>query len=141
MADSNDSGFLRGDKTDGKYGPLVVQGPGGASLSGGLTDAQLRAAPVPVTAAPPVNGTATLANVATSTTSATLLAASATRKGATIYNDSLVVMYVKFGATASATSFTVAMAAGSYYEVPAWYTGIIDGILASSTGNARITSG
>lgn len=83
--------------------------------------------------------TATLTNVSTSGTSATLLAAAALRIGATIYNDSSVVMYVKFGTTASATSFTIAMAAGSYYEVPYGYTGRIDGILASSTGTARVT--
>lgn len=86
-------------------------------------------------------GTATLSNVSTSGTSATLLSANARRLGATIYNDSSVVLYVKFGTTASSTSFTVAMAAGAYYEIPigAVYTGRIDGILASSTGTARVT--
>lgn len=82
--------------------------------------------------------TATLANVSTSGTSATLIASNVLRIGATIYNDSSVVLYVKFGTTASATSFVVAMAAASYYEVPNGYTGRIDGILASSTGTARV---
>lgn len=82
--------------------------------------------------------TATMANVSTSTASATLIASNALRIGATIYNDAAVVLYVKFGSTASATSFVVAMAAASYYEVPAGYTGIITGITASSTGTARV---
>jgi hypothetical protein len=59
-----------------------------------------------------------------------------------IYNDSLVVMYVKFGTTASATSFTYYLAAGATLELPSspgLYTGRIDGILASSTGTARVT--
>ena len=90
----------------------------------------------------PTAATATLSNVATSNASATLLASNAARKGAVIYNDSLVVMYVKFGTTASATSFTYYLAAGATLELPSspgLYTGRIDGILASSTGTARVT--
>lgn len=83
--------------------------------------------------------TATLSNVSTSTASATLIAANTARVAAQIYNDAAAVLYVKFGATASATSFTVPLAANSYYEVPGGYTGIIDGILASGTGTSRAT--
>lgn len=83
--------------------------------------------------------TSALANVATSTTSATLLAANANRLGAMIHNDSTRNLYVKFGTTASNTSFTVLMPANSYYEVPFGYTGRIDGILASQSGTARVT--
>jgi hypothetical protein len=78
------------------------------------------------------------ANVGSSATNVTLLASNAARKGASIMNDSTEVLYVKFGATASATSFHVKMAAGSYLEVPFGYTGIIDGIWASANGNARV---
>jgi hypothetical protein len=90
----------------------------------------------------PNSATATLSNVATSNVNATLLASNTARKGAVIYNDSLVVMYVKFGTTASSTSFTYYLAAGATLELPTspgLYTGRIDGILASSTGNARVT--
>jgi hypothetical protein len=83
--------------------------------------------------------TATLSNVSTSTTNATLLASNTARIGAQIFNEASVVMYVKFGATASATSYTVQLATNTYYEVPAGYTGQIDGILASGTGTARVT--
>lgn len=83
--------------------------------------------------------TAAVTSPSTSTTSATLLAANVARKGATIYNDSAAVLYVKFGATASSTSFTVPLAANAYYEVPGGYTGIIDGILVSGTGAGRVT--
>jgi hypothetical protein len=85
------------------------------------------------------SATATLLNVDSSTTSGTLVAANATRKGASIHNDSTAVLYVKFGATASATSFTVKMAADAHYEVPFGYTGRIDGIWASANGAARVT--
>lgn len=83
--------------------------------------------------------TATLSNVASSATSVTLLAANSARIGAMIYNDSTQSVYVKFGTTASSTSFTVLLATNTYYEIPAGYTGRIDGIWASANGNARVT--
>jgi len=88
--------------------------------------------------------TATLSNVAGSATSVTLLSANSSRIGATITNDSSAVLYIKFGTTASTTSYTVVLAGAasapfSYYEVPAGYTGRIDGIWASAAGNARVT--
>lgn len=84
--------------------------------------------------------TSSVTSVADTASSTTLLASNANRLGATIHNDSTVALYLKLGATASTTSFTVKMAADSYYEVPANYTGIIDGIWASdASGSARIT--
>ncbi len=77
-------------------------------------------------------------SVGSSATTVTLLASNSDRVGATIYNDSTVALYVKLGAAASTTSFTIKMAADSYYEVPFGYTGVIDGIWVSATGNARI---
>ena len=82
--------------------------------------------------------TATLANVATSTTSATLVASNSSRRVAIIVNESSVVMYVKYGATASATSYTYALQASETVKEDR-YTGIITGTLASSTGTARVT--
>lgn len=78
-------------------------------------------------------------SVAASASNVTLLAANASRRGATIYNDSTVALHLKLGATASTSSFTIKLAADGYYEVPAFYAGIIDGIWASATGNARVT--
>jgi hypothetical protein len=83
--------------------------------------------------------TATLSNVASSATSVTVLASNTSRVGATVMNDSTQVLYLKMGATASATSFTVKMVAGAYYEVPFGYTGVLDGIWASANGSARVT--
>lgn len=84
--------------------------------------------------------TATLSNVSSSATNVTLKASNASRLGLLIYNDSTSNLFVKFGATASATSFTVLLGPGAYYEVPApVYTGIVDGIWSSASGSARIT--
>ncbi len=85
--------------------------------------------------------TSTLSNVANSITNVTLLASNANRRQAMIFNDdSAANLFVKFGATASATSFTIKIAAGGYFELPQpIYTGIIDGIASAATGTTRVT--
>lgn len=82
--------------------------------------------------------TNTITSVASSASNVTLLAANANRLGATVYNESTAILYLKLGATASATSYTVQMGASTYYEAPYGYTGQIDGIWASANGNARV---
>ncbi len=91
---------------------------------------------------PATAGTAALTNVATNAANVTLLALNAARLGAMVFNDSISDLWLKFGATASATSFTVKILAGGYYEFPTpIYTGRVDGIwnAADATGAARIT--
>lgn len=95
---------------------------------------------LPVTSTPATAPTGTTTSVNDQATNITLLAANASRKGATIYNDSTEILYLKLGVTASLTSFTVKMVAQAYYEVPFGYTGNIDGIWANdAAGAARIT--
>lgn len=85
--------------------------------------------------------TATLSSVAGTASSTTILAANASRKRVVIVNDSTAALYLKFGATASATSYTYLLQGGDTYESPSIpvYTGIIDGIWASAAGAARVT--
>ena len=93
--------------------------------------------------------TSTPAPIPVSVVNVTLLAAGPTRRGATIVNKSLVsTLYLKCGATATTSSFTVILEPGpagttrrSYYEVPFHYTGIVDGIwdLADAAGSAVVT--
>lgn len=91
--------------------------------------------------------TATLANVGGSVSSVTLIALNTNRLGGMIVNDSTAVLYIKFGSTASATSYTYVLpgtgsvAAPAFLELPATprYTGIITGIWASAAGAARTT--
>lgn len=84
--------------------------------------------------------TATLANVASSASNVTIFAAAAQANARTVYNDSTAILYLKFGATASSSSYTVQLAAGAYYEFPQpVYAGQVDGIWASANGNARTT--
>lgn len=91
-----------------------------------------------VTANHEVTSTATHSNVSGSATSVTLLSSNGSRRGATIYNDSTAILYLKLGATASTTSFTVKMYEDDFFQVPFGYTGVIDGIWASATGSARV---
>lgn len=85
-------------------------------------------------------GQSTTANVAGSASNVTVLAANSNRRAATFYNDSTAALYLKFGATASTTSFTIKMAGGSYFEIPQpCYSGIVDGIWDSATGAVRVT--
>lgn len=86
-------------------------------------------------------GGSNVTSVGDSATSVTLLAAQASRKGATFYNDSTAILYIKCGATASTSSYTTQLAAsGGYWELPALYVGVVDGIWASDAGgNVRVT--
>jgi len=80
-------------------------------------------------------------SVAASASSVTLLATNTSRKGAMIVNDGAKNLFVKFGTTASTTSYTVKLIAGSFFEVPFSYTGIITGIWDVVVGGdaARVT--
>ena len=85
--------------------------------------------------------TGTVTSVSDSASSVTLLSALATRKGFKIFNDSTAILYIKYGATASTSSFTVRLTPYGIHESnPPHYTGLIAGIWASAAGgNARIT--
>lgn len=85
--------------------------------------------------------TSAVTSVAASASSVTILAQNLSRSGAAFYNDSTAICYLKLGATASTTSYTVQLPAGAYYELPTTrcYVGVIDAIWASATGSLRVT--
>lgn len=93
------------------------------------------------TVEPAVAAGVALSNVNDANSNTTLLSANADRRGVAIFNDSTEALYVKFGTTASTTSFTVKILAGGFYEMPEpIYVGQIDGIWsANGSGAARIT--
>lgn len=82
--------------------------------------------------------TATPARVASSATNVTLLASNAARIKAIIYNESTQIVYVKYGATATATDYTVQIVPGGTLVVDT-YSGRIDGIWVSAQGAAQVT--
>lgn len=82
--------------------------------------------------------TPTETNITMTGSSVTLFALNTARRNAMVFNDSGVIVYVKFGSTASATSFTVKMVDQAYYELPnPVYTGIVTALGAS--GVVRVT--
>lgn len=78
-------------------------------------------------------------SVASSAVEVTLLPENVKRFGATIYNDSTKILFVKFGTGVSTTSFTAKIPSAGYFEVPFTYAGIITGLWAAVNGAARIT--
>ena len=82
---------------------------------------------------------ASVTSTASSASNVTLLADRRGRIGFTVYNDSTQVLYLKYGATATTSSYTVQVIAGGFFEDPFGYSGRVDGIWASANGNARVT--
>lgn len=83
--------------------------------------------------------TATLTNVTAAGSTTSIAASNVARKSIIIANDSNKDMYIKYGTTASLTSFTVKIPKDSSIEETT-YTGAIDAIWASGvSGAARVT--
>lgn len=128
MGVRNDSGATTRATVDGNHVALALDSAG-----------RLLVAPVSYLA-PAKASTATLTNVPSSASNVTVVAANANRLGVLIVNDSTATLYLKFGATATTSSFSVKMEPGSYWEMPEpLYVGIIDGIWSSADGAARVT--
>jgi hypothetical protein len=124
--------------TDGTLGTVQVQyvkimdGDLNSTTKFGATN------PLPVRAFG--NATATLTNVSGSATSVSLLASNANARVRTAYNDSTAILYLKFGTTASTTSYTLQIPPNGYFEFPQpLYTGAVDGIWSAANGAVRLT--
>jgi hypothetical protein len=75
------------------------------------------------------SGTATRSTVNSAASSATILAANTSRKGASIYNSDANTLYLDLsGGTAATTRCQYAIASGQTHEVPFGFTGLITGI-------------
>lgn len=101
-------------------------------VGGGLTDAQLRATPVPVSISGGIAAAPSMANgqVAMSVSAATIVAARATRRGVIIKNLSTTIsVYIGIATVTAANGFE--LKAGE--SVPIDFTGLIQGIAASAT--------
>jgi hypothetical protein len=86
------------------------------------------------------SATAALTNVSSSATSATALASNANRIGMAFINDADKPCYLKYGTTASATSFTRKLFPGEQWEPATNYTGKVDAIWDTGpTGSLRVT--
>ena len=96
--------------------------------------------PTQVTVVESTSTGSTATTVASTTSNQVILAANASRKGATIWNSSTANLFIQFGAVATTSAFTAQLSAGGgYYEIPFNYTGIISGIWSAANGNALVT--
>lgn len=113
--------------TDGKVGVLGMTTDRKLKISGSFSSA-------PITSA-----TNTLTSVADNASSVSLLASNAARLCFTLYNDSTSAVFVKCGATASATSFTKKMLPREVWttaDLGVNWIGAIDAIWETAPGGA-----
>ncbi len=94
----------------------------------------------PVKTDQPTVASVTVSRASNAVASATLVANNASRKGLIIHNDSTTNCYYKFGATASATSYSIKLYSTDTFlmESPI-YTGVVDFICDAVTGNTEAT--
>ena len=86
------------------------------------------------------SSTADVDSLTSSASSQTLRSANADRRGLIIFNNSTAILYVKFGATASASDFTFRLVPQGVFEMQSpVYTGLIDVIHASANGTVLHT--
>jgi hypothetical protein len=112
-----------------------------AQVGGGTVAQGVGSAPTAIRVVQSTATSSTVTSVAGSATTVSLLASQTARAGASFYNESTAILYLKFGATASVTSYTVQVPPSGFYEIPSTrpYTGAIDGIWSAANGNVRIT--
>lgn len=111
--------------TDGE--PYTAGSGGGGGTSGSVDVDNLR------------GPSSTVSVVASSVPSVQLLAANTSRIEAIIYNDSPTdTLYVKYGTSASASSFTMKLEPDDAVSVDT-YTGIIHGAWSAANGDAKVT--
>lgn len=96
--------------------------------------------PLPVSLTPVPVLTSTVTRVSSSSTNQLLVATNNNRKGLIFYNDGIALQYIKFGTSASVTSFTIRLTDHSVYEVqPPLYDGQIDFISSNTDGAIQVT--
>lgn len=139
MANSEQGGFLRVVPSGAQsHGALVVTSdalplPSGAATETTLAAFSARTAPL---------ATSTHSRVSSSATVVTLLAANASRRSLSIYNESTATLYMKRGSAASITDYALQIPPGGYYEgPPPVYQGIITGLWSSANGAAQVVEG
>lgn len=70
-----------------------------------------------------------------------LAASNAARNGLLVFNDTTGTLSIRYGAGATATDFTVRLAAGAYWEMPdPIYTGVVTGSCSVATGGIQVTA-
>ena len=82
--------------------------------------------------------TAAASTVASSATSVSLLAANLSRAGFSVWNASTAILYLDYGATATASAYAVRIDPAGYFESPTAFTGQVSGIWSAANGSALV---
>jgi hypothetical protein len=89
----------------------------------------------------PQQGTTVASTTFTSTTaSSSVIAASATRKGLTVYNAGFGDLYICAGATCTTTSFQLKLVSGDYWECPPAQVTLAHAGVYATAGTAYVTT-
>lgn len=136
----SDGTYARPIQTDG-YGNTVIVGAGEpGNPIGGVMSIQPAPNSPPFSFTPTLPSTSVVTNVNANSTNITLLSSNSNRLGAAIFNDcSTGIFYIKLGANATNTSFTIKILPYNYFEVPFGYVGQIDGFWTIPNNMAVIT--
>lgn len=113
---------------------------GSVAVTGPLTDAELRATPVPISGTVSVGAATTLATVTAVSVSpvvATLSASNAAKTAVIIHNEA-GTLFVKLGSGASSASYSYRLTANTLVEING-YAGIITATKVSGTTIALVT--
>lgn len=114
-------------------GTITVANPG-------LTDAQLRATPVPISGTVSVGAPTTLAtvtNISVGVASVTLSASNVAKTRVLVYNET-GTLFVKLGTAASSSSYSFRLTANTALEIVG-YAGLVTGIKLSGTTPVLVT--
>lgn len=114
--------------------PLFIAGSDGTTLHPLLTDGSGRIVTTQK------SQSSSITPVSASASNVQLLAANASRLGASVYNGADQNMYVVLGDTLTTESYSVKVAVDQYYEVPFGYTGVLYAVWdAGPEGYAQVT--
>lgn len=120
----------------------IIDSSASIAVTGPLTDAQLRAAVVPVSDTPRTVSSANQPGTCTSvtTSSTTILASNASRKawGLKASESNTVAAFCKLGATATSSNMSFGAGSAFYQDTGAVYTGVVDCITASSAATVCV---
>lgn len=133
------------DSASGVDIPVATDDVGGVAYQIIKLDVGGDGVSVPVEGALPISyvtvASSTDVSLASSASSAQLLAANADRRGLLLTNTDATDCYLYYGTTATSTKFTVRIPSDGYWEMPyPIYTGRIDVIWAADGGGSLIGS-
>lgn len=128
---------LGGDDGAGSLLNLQVDASGNLKITGTTTAITGNA----VVTGEKMGTTGTATNVSVAASSTTLASSSTSRRGMIVHNDSSQVLYLKYGTSASATSYAYKIEPGVHWHMPMpLYSGTVTGIAGAATGTWRVTT-